>query len=168
MLLFADELTIRAHARRIVPTWWWRSWDIMRGLLLCVYCLRRWNWCASSSSNWNVKYRSILKRKLSWPPQIPIGLRFRITLGKLYSLKHCSYEPEDALEWALVLDEIKGFIKADQAVSVLHADSNPIVLTHRWAECWIECGKKRCRVAWCLLHTIYYDTIQATHDIRLT
>jgi Protein SCAI len=44
---------------------------------------------------------------------------------------HCSYEPEDALEWALVLDEIKGFIKADAAVSVLHADSNPIVLSHR-------------------------------------
>jgi Protein SCAI len=42
-----------------------------------------------------------------------------------------SYEPEDALEWALVLDEIKGFIKADAAVSVLHADSNPIVLSHR-------------------------------------
>jgi hypothetical protein len=44
---------------------------------------------------------------------------------------YCSYEPEDALEWALVLDEIKGFIKADAAVSVLHADSNPIVLSHR-------------------------------------
>jgi Protein SCAI len=45
-----------------------------------------------------------------------------------------SYEPEDALEWALVLDEIKGFIKADAAVSVLHADSNPIVLSHRCVE----------------------------------
>lgn len=44
-----------------------------------------------------------------------------------------SYEPEDALEWGLVLDEIKGFIKADAAVSVLHADSNPIVLSHRYA-----------------------------------
>lgn len=42
-----------------------------------------------------------------------------------------SYEPEDALEWGLVLDEIKGFIQADAAVSVLHADSNPIVLSHR-------------------------------------
>lgn len=46
-------------------------------------------------------------------------------------LSRFSYEPEDALEWALVLDEIKGFIKADAAVSVLHADSNPIVLSHR-------------------------------------
>jgi len=44
-----------------------------------------------------------------------------------------SYEPEDALEWALVLDEIKGFIKADAAVSVLHAENaNPIVLSHRY------------------------------------
>jgi hypothetical protein len=42
-----------------------------------------------------------------------------------------SYEPEDSMEWALVLEEIKGFIKADAAVSVLHADSNPIVLSHR-------------------------------------
>ncbi|XP_070497595.1 protein SCAI isoform X3 [Chironomus tepperi] len=42
-----------------------------------------------------------------------------------------TYEPEDALEWALVLDEIKGFIKADAAVSVLHAENaNPIVLSH--------------------------------------
>jgi hypothetical protein len=33
-----------------------------------------------------------------------------------------------------VLDEIKGFIKADAAVSVLHADSNPIVLSHRYVQ----------------------------------
>lgn len=43
------------------------------------------------------------------------------------------YEPEDAMEWKLVLEEIKGFIKADAAVSVLHADSNPIVMSHRCA-----------------------------------
>lgn len=47
------------------------------------------------------------------------------------SFLNFSYEPEDALEWALVLDEIKGFIKAEAAVAVLHADSNPIVLSHR-------------------------------------
>lgn len=41
------------------------------------------------------------------------------------------YEPEDQLEWNLVLEEIKGFIKAESAVAVLHADSNPIVLSHR-------------------------------------
>ncbi|XP_037905644.1 protein SCAI isoform X3 [Hermetia illucens] len=41
-----------------------------------------------------------------------------------------TYEPEDHLEWSLVLDEIKGFIKAEAAVAVLHADSNPIVLSH--------------------------------------
>lgn len=43
----------------------------------------------------------------------------------------CSYEPEDHLEWSLVLEEIKGFIKAEAAVAVLHADSNPIILSHR-------------------------------------
>lgn len=46
-------------------------------------------------------------------------------------LSCCRYEPEDHLEWSLVLDEIKGFIKAEAAVAVLHADSNPIVLSHR-------------------------------------
>lgn len=43
----------------------------------------------------------------------------------------CRYEPEDQLEWSLVLEEIKGFIKAEAAVAVLHADSNPIVLSYR-------------------------------------
>ncbi|XP_055319814.1 protein SCAI isoform X2 [Sitodiplosis mosellana] len=42
-----------------------------------------------------------------------------------------TYEPEDQLEWSLVLEEIKGFIKAEAAVAVLHADSNPIVLSYR-------------------------------------
>ncbi|KAL5293007.1 SCAI family protein [Megaselia abdita] len=41
-----------------------------------------------------------------------------------------TYEPEDQLEWSLVLEEIKGFIKAEAAVAVLHADSNPIILSH--------------------------------------
>lgn len=43
----------------------------------------------------------------------------------------CRYEPEDQLEWSLVLEEIKGFVKAEAAVAVLHADSNPIVLSYR-------------------------------------
>ncbi|KAK0084283.1 hypothetical protein PV325_007327 [Microctonus aethiopoides] len=42
-----------------------------------------------------------------------------------------TYEPEDQVEWNLVLDEIKGFVKAESAVGVLHADSNPVILTHR-------------------------------------
>lgn len=44
-----------------------------------------------------------------------------------------TYEPEDQLEWTVVLDEIKSFVKADGLVSVLHADSNTIVLSHRYA-----------------------------------
>lgn len=43
-----------------------------------------------------------------------------------------TYEPEDQLEWSLVLDEIKGFIKAEAAVAVLHADTNPIIVSHRY------------------------------------
>jgi len=43
-----------------------------------------------------------------------------------------TYEPDDQLEWSLVLEEIKSFIKADGIVSVLHADSNTIVLSHRY------------------------------------
>lgn len=49
-----------------------------------------------------------------------------------YCYYYYRYEPEDQLEWSLVLEEIKGFIKAEAAVAVLHADSNPIVLSYRW------------------------------------
>ncbi|TRY63940.1 hypothetical protein TCAL_10957 [Tigriopus californicus] len=42
-----------------------------------------------------------------------------------------TYEPDDQLEWSLVLGEIKGFIEADTVVNVLDSDSNSIVLSHR-------------------------------------
>ncbi|XP_034232212.1 protein SCAI [Thrips palmi] len=42
-----------------------------------------------------------------------------------------TYEPDDQLEWSLVLEEIKSFIKADGIVNVIHADSNTVVLSHR-------------------------------------
>lgn len=43
-----------------------------------------------------------------------------------------TYEPDDQMEWTLVLDEIKAFVKAESAVAVLHAESNaPVVLTNR-------------------------------------
>lgn len=41
-----------------------------------------------------------------------------------------TYEPDDQLEWNLVLDEIKAFVKAESAV-VIHTDSKPVILTHR-------------------------------------
>ena len=41
------------------------------------------------------------------------------------------YEPDDQLEWSLVLGEIKAFIEADNGVNVLDMDSNTIVLSHR-------------------------------------
>ena len=43
-----------------------------------------------------------------------------------------TYEPEDQLEWSLVLSEIKAFIDADTIVNVLDSDSNSIVLSHRY------------------------------------
>ncbi|XP_031771892.1 protein SCAI isoform X1 [Apis florea] len=42
-----------------------------------------------------------------------------------------TYEPEDQLEWNLVLDEIKAFVKAESTVGVVHSDTNPVILTHR-------------------------------------
>ncbi|XP_055701430.1 protein SCAI isoform X2 [Phlebotomus papatasi] len=54
-----------------------------------------------------------------------------VELDKQIAEYTTTYEPEDQLEWSLVLEEIKGFIKAEAAVAVLHADTNPIVLSHR-------------------------------------
>ncbi|XP_043476429.1 protein SCAI isoform X2 [Leptopilina heterotoma] len=42
-----------------------------------------------------------------------------------------TYEPEDQVEWNLVLDEIKAFVKAEAAVGVLHTDVSPTVTSHR-------------------------------------
>ncbi|PAA60734.1 hypothetical protein BOX15_Mlig029701g1 [Macrostomum lignano] len=41
------------------------------------------------------------------------------------------YQPADALEWSMVLQEIKAFMDADSAVQVVEHDSSPVVLTHR-------------------------------------
>ncbi|XP_023244550.1 protein SCAI-like, partial [Centruroides sculpturatus] len=42
-----------------------------------------------------------------------------------------TYEPEDQLEWSLVLGEIRSFIEADNLVNVMDVDSSSIVLSHR-------------------------------------
>ncbi|XP_041368658.1 protein SCAI-like [Gigantopelta aegis] len=42
-----------------------------------------------------------------------------------------TYEPEDQLEWNLVLGEIKAFIEADNIINVVDVDSSTIVLSHR-------------------------------------
>ena len=44
-----------------------------------------------------------------------------------------TYEPDDQLEWSLVLGEIKSFLEADAILNVLDADSNPMVISHRYA-----------------------------------
>ncbi|CAL1546949.1 unnamed protein product [Lymnaea stagnalis] len=42
-----------------------------------------------------------------------------------------TYEPEDHMEWNLVLGEIKAFIEADNLINVVDVDSSSIVLSHR-------------------------------------
>ncbi len=42
-----------------------------------------------------------------------------------------TYEPDDQMEWSVVLQEIKTFVAADSVVNLLHADQNTIVLSHR-------------------------------------
>ncbi|GIX84828.1 protein SCAI [Caerostris darwini] len=42
-----------------------------------------------------------------------------------------TYEPEDQLEWSLVLGEIKSFIEADNLVNITDVNSAPVVLSHR-------------------------------------
>ncbi|KAK3788203.1 hypothetical protein RRG08_041209, partial [Elysia crispata] len=42
-----------------------------------------------------------------------------------------TYEPEDQMEWNLVLGEIKAFIEADGIINVMDVDSSSIVLSHR-------------------------------------
>jgi Protein SCAI len=43
-----------------------------------------------------------------------------------------TYEPDDQLEWSLVLGEIKSFLEADAILNILDADSNPMVISHRY------------------------------------
>ncbi|GBO98709.1 Protein SCAI [Eumeta japonica] len=42
-----------------------------------------------------------------------------------------TYDPQDQMEWTVVVEEIKSFVHADSSVTVLHGDSNAITLTHR-------------------------------------
>ncbi|XP_076455204.1 protein SCAI-like [Babylonia areolata] len=42
-----------------------------------------------------------------------------------------TYEPDDQMEWNLVLGEIKAFIEADNIINVVDMDSSMIVLSHR-------------------------------------
>ena len=43
-----------------------------------------------------------------------------------------AYEPDDQLEWSLVLGEIKSFLEADAILNILDADSNPMIISHRY------------------------------------
>lgn len=41
------------------------------------------------------------------------------------------YEPDDQLEWSLVLSEIKAFIEADNLATVIDVDNLPVIISHR-------------------------------------
>lgn len=41
------------------------------------------------------------------------------------------YEPEDHIEWTLVLNEIRSFLDAETLVTVTDVDQTPIVISHR-------------------------------------
>lgn len=56
-----------------------------------------------------------------------------------------TYEPDDQLEWSLVLGEIKSFLEADAILNILDADSNPMVISHRYF-LWIVFCLCSCRV----------------------
>ncbi|XP_049886103.1 protein SCAI [Pectinophora gossypiella] len=42
-----------------------------------------------------------------------------------------TYDPDDQIEWTVVVDEVKAFIQAEPIVSVIHPDNYPVVLSHR-------------------------------------
>ena len=42
-----------------------------------------------------------------------------------------TYEPDDQLEWSLVLGEIKAFVECDTFLNIIDSDSNSVVLSHR-------------------------------------
>lgn len=43
-----------------------------------------------------------------------------------------TYDPEDQMEWSVVVDEVKSFVKAEPAVMVLTDDNFPVTLSHRY------------------------------------
>ena len=50
------------------------------------------------------------------------------------------YEPEDRLEWQLVVSEVKAFLEAEYIVRVVDVDSSSVVLSHRFGGfCWCCC-----------------------------
>ncbi|CAG0886669.1 unnamed protein product [Darwinula stevensoni] len=52
-------------------------------------------------------------------------------LGKHIDDYTSTYEPEDQLEWSLVLGEIKAFLEADHPITILDHDSSPVIPSHR-------------------------------------
>lgn len=43
-----------------------------------------------------------------------------------------TYDPDDQMEWTVVVDEVKAFIQAEPVITVIHPDNHPVILSHRW------------------------------------
>ncbi|ETN58103.1 hypothetical protein AND_010294 [Anopheles darlingi] len=102
---------------RDLPQYGHRQWQAYFGRTFDVY-----------TKLWKFQQQHRLKMKLV--RELVIELERQIQEYTTTYVASRRYEPEDQLEWSLVLEEIKGFIKAESAVAVLHADTNPIVLSH--------------------------------------
>lgn len=42
-----------------------------------------------------------------------------------------TYDPDDQVEWTVVVDEVKAFIHAEPVVSVVNTDNQTMILSHR-------------------------------------
>ncbi|KAM3968793.1 protein SCAI [Aphomia sociella] len=45
-----------------------------------------------------------------------------------------TYDPDDQMEWTLVVDEVKAFIHAEPVVTVIHPDNYTVILSHRLSQ----------------------------------
>lgn len=87
-------------------------------------------------------------------------------LGKHIDEYTATYEPDDQLEWALVLGEIKSFIEADTVVNVLDSDSNSIVLSHRYVIVpYVKECQERCSGLRKIVHSYMYTPATCVRNI---
>lgn len=42
-----------------------------------------------------------------------------------------TYDPDDQMEWTVVVDEVKAFVKAEPVVGVINNENYPILISHR-------------------------------------
>lgn len=42
-----------------------------------------------------------------------------------------TYDPDDQIEWTVVVDEVKAFLQAESIISVVHSDGVPAIVFNR-------------------------------------